>query len=167
MKLIHAILTIFLSFQLTSTIAQTNVHLEAATLTKDSLHSQTIASSPVGQWRTFGDSGSQPQALVRISEDGGVLTGALIENLVSGEDLSGTCNKCSGAHKDVPLAGMAFLTALKLRDGEYRDCEILDPETGSVYHCTLKILDAGRKLVVRGYVGLSLFGRSQEWIRAD
>lgn len=43
--------------------------------------------------------------------------------------------------------------------------EILDPESGKTYRAQMKLADGGRKLVVRGYIGLPLFGRSQTWIR--
>ena len=43
--------------------------------------------------------------------------------------------------------------------------EILDPDSGAIYRAKAKLLDGGNKLEVRGYIGVSLFGRSQTWIR--
>ena len=43
--------------------------------------------------------------------------------------------------------------------------EILDPENGKTYRATMKLIDGGQRLVVRGYIGLPLFGRSQTWLR--
>ena len=55
---------------------------------------------------------------------------------------------------------------LKTSDGnEYTDGEILGPDSGTIYHCKIRLDDGGRKLVVRGYIGVSLFGRSQTWER--
>ncbi|WP_308737956.1 DUF2147 domain-containing protein [Rhizobium sp. TH2] len=52
------------------------------------------------------------------------------------------------------------------KDGdEYTGGEILDPENGEVYSSNLHLIDGGRKLSVRGYIGVSLLGRSQTWIR--
>jgi uncharacterized protein (DUF2147 family) len=31
----------------------------------------------------------------------------------------------------------------------------------------MRLIDEGRKLSVRGYIGFSLFGRSQTWVRDD
>ena len=51
------------------------------------------------------------------------------------------------------------------RDDEYAGGEILDPETGSVYRCRFRLQDGGRKLLVRGFAGVALLGRTQVWIR--
>jgi uncharacterized protein (DUF2147 family) len=52
------------------------------------------------------------------------------------------------------------------RDGdEWTGGEILDPENGKTYKATLKLADNGQKLLVRGYIGLPIFGRSQTWVR--
>jgi uncharacterized protein (DUF2147 family) len=31
----------------------------------------------------------------------------------------------------------------------------------------MKLIDGGKKLEVRGFIGFSLFGRSQTWIREE
>jgi uncharacterized protein (DUF2147 family) len=48
---------------------------------------------------------------------------------------------------------------------EYQGGEILDPKTGNAYRAKLKLEDGGKKLNVRGFIGFSLFGRSQIWHR--
>ena len=45
--------------------------------------------------------------------------------------------------------------------------EILDPETGKVYRVKMKIEDEGKKLMVRGFIGFSLLGRTQVWFREE
>jgi uncharacterized protein (DUF2147 family) len=50
-------------------------------------------------------------------------------------------------------------------DGQWSGGEILDPENGKSYRATLKLVDGGQTLVLRGYIGLPLFGRSQRWLR--
>jgi hypothetical protein len=50
---------------------------------------------------------------------------------------------------------------------EYDGGDILDPESGSIYRCRILLSDDGAKLFVRGYLGFSLFGRTQTWIRMD
>jgi uncharacterized protein (DUF2147 family) len=52
-----------------------------------------------------------------------------------------------------------------LRDGAYGGGGILDPDTGSVYRCKFHLAKDGTVLVVRGYIGISLLGRSQTWQR--
>jgi uncharacterized protein (DUF2147 family) len=41
---------------------------------------------------------------------------------------------------------------------------IYDPETGKTYRCKLT-LDSDHKLEVRGYIGISLLGRTMVWTR--
>jgi uncharacterized protein (DUF2147 family) len=36
-----------------------------------------------------------------------------------------------------------------------------------VYRASIRLEQGGKKLVVRGYVGISLFGRSQIWERVE
>ncbi len=54
---------------------------------------------------------------------------------------------------------------LKASGEEFIDGEILDPENGTTYRCKIRLEEGGHKLVVRGYVGVALFGRSQSWER--
>ncbi|WKN43486.1 DUF2147 domain-containing protein [Tunicatimonas pelagia] len=51
-------------------------------------------------------------------------------------------------------------------EGEYEDGEIYDPESGKTYSCLMRLKKGGNELEVRGYVGISLVGRSEKWIRA-
>jgi uncharacterized protein (DUF2147 family) len=50
-------------------------------------------------------------------------------------------------------------------DGEFVGGEILDPDSGWIYRCKFHLEEGGQKLSVRGYLGFSLFGRSQTWVR--
>ncbi len=129
---------------------------------------ESADSTPIGLWQTISDLDGKPRGLVRIAEQGGIFHGTIVANLVPGEDESARCELCPDARKDQPIIGLVFLTGLKkLRQNEYGDGEILDPDTGSVYRCQARLTDGGRTLVVRGYVGFSLFGRSQTWRRGD
>lgn len=131
------------------------------------LPAQPATPGPVGLWKTFDDDGTKERALVRITEADGVFTGELVKNLEPGADPNELCSKCIGEGQDKPLVGLKILKGLKAEGGEYRGGEILDPETGTVYRCTVTVAEEGRKLIVHGYVGIALFGRTQEWVPAD
>jgi uncharacterized protein (DUF2147 family) len=45
--------------------------------------------------------------------------------------------------------------------------EVLDPENGSTYRLRMRPVDGGKKLEVRGYIGMPLIGRSQTWLRSE
>ncbi len=77
------------------------------------------------------------------------------------------CRKCTDDRRDKPVMGMQIMRGMKPDGARWDGGEILDPENGETYRCTMRLEDGGRKLVVRGFVGISLFGRSQTWIRAE
>jgi uncharacterized protein (DUF2147 family) len=54
-----------------------------------------------------------------------------------------------------------------LKDGEYSGGDILDPDSGAVYRCKLRLDQNGSRLIVRGYIGFSLLGRTQIWQRQE
>jgi uncharacterized protein (DUF2147 family) len=55
--------------------------------------------------------------------------------------------------------GLVIIKGLK-KDGKVQRWKILDPTTGKLYKCFLA-LEGHDKLKVRGYIGVSLFGRTQ------
>ena len=43
----------------------------------------------------------------------------------------------------------------------------MDPENGNTYRCEIEVVDGGARLKVRGFIGVSLLGRTQYWLRAE
>lgn len=125
-------------------------------------------SSPVGLWKNIDDVSGKPAALIRITEANGVLQGK-IEQLFRepNEDPSPKCDKCDDARKGQPVLGMTILSGLKKDGDEYNGGEILDPNNGKVYKSKMHLTDGGKKLSVRGYIGVPMLGRSQVWIRQE
>lgn len=124
--------------------------------------------SPVGLWKNIDDKSGKPRSLIRITESNGVLSGK-IEKIFKepGEDENPKCDKCEGERKDKPIIGMVFMSGLKKDGDEYTGGEILDPNNGKVYRSKIKLIEDGKKLSVRGYVGAPMFGRSQVWVRQE
>lgn len=123
--------------------------------------------SPTGLWKNIDDETGKPKALIRITEQNGELSGK-IEKLfrTPDQEQNPTCDKCSGDLKDQPITGMTILTGLKKEsDGLYSGGQILDPANGKTYKSKLTVEDGGRKLHVRGYIGIPALGRTQTWVR--
>lgn len=57
------------------------------------------------------------------------------------------------------LLGVDLLTNFVYDDGVYKDGKVYDPENGKTYSC--KITLDGNNLKVRGFIGVSLFGRTE------
>lgn len=120
-------------------------------------------SSPAGLWQPL-DSAGRPEGLIRIFETNGLFYGR-IEPSSPSDDRNARCTKCTGARHNQPIIGLVIMRHLKPRDGEYVDGDILDPNTGRVYGCTVRLTDGGHELIMRGFLGISLLGRSQTWRR--
>ncbi len=122
--------------------------------------------SPVGQWQTVSDVTGKATSIVRISLENGELVG-MIEKLIRepGQDPNPLCTECPDEKKDQPVQGMTILWGLEQDDEEWNGGFILDPDNGKTYRSELRVTDGGEKLEVRGYIGFSLFGRTQVWIR--
>ena len=121
--------------------------------------------SPVGLWRTFDDKTGRERGLVRIWEQDGSLYGSIVST-VDPAEAKRSCDKCRDDRRGRPIIGLNIIRGLKQDGDRWAGGEILDPENGQTYRCSLRLEDDGRKLTVRGYLGLSLFGRSQVWRRA-
>ena len=124
--------------------------------------------NPVGLWRTIDDKSGKEKSLVRVSESNGQLQ-ITIEKLFRepGEEPNPLCDKCSGERKNKPVIGMQIGSGLK-KDGEvWSGGEILDPQNGKTYKCKVWLEDKGKKLNVRGFIGVSVLGRTQVWVREE
>ena len=123
------------------------------------------SSTPVGLWKTVNEKG-QPEGLVRITEVAGEFR-ATVEKVYSppAPVAEPRCLDCTGELKDKPVVGMQILRGMRWDGEQYAGGEILDPNNGKFYRCLMRVVDEGRKLEVRGYIGISLFGRTQVWLR--
>ncbi|WP_430898746.1 MULTISPECIES: DUF2147 domain-containing protein [unclassified Paraflavitalea] len=63
------------------------------------------------------------------------------------------------------IVGMTFLTDFKFDDDEYIDGEIYDPKSGKTYSCKMWL--DGSYLHVKGYIGISLLGRTEKFERIN
>ena len=129
------------------------------------------SSSPAGLWKTIDDGTKKEKSLVRIVETNGVYNGR-IEKLLDPAmaPTDPVCKDCSDERKDKPILGMIILRNVKASTDEkaaYEGGDILDPNNGKVYRVKLKLVDGGAKLEVRGFIGISLLGRTQTWVRAE
>lgn len=122
--------------------------------------------TPLGLWKTVDDKTGKPRALVRIYLADGKYFGRIEQSFTPGAETR-VCSVCTDERKDHSIIGLVIVRNMIARDGEYAGGDILDPDNGSVYHCKFHLEHDGAQLVVRGYIGISLLGRSQTWQRQD
>jgi uncharacterized protein (DUF2147 family) len=125
--------------------------------------SAATADSPIGLWKTIDDKTGAARAIVRIYERDGRLFGKIESSFTEGADHR-VCKACTDERKDQPIIGLLIIRNMKHSDDEYGGGDILDPDTGSVYRCKMHV-EGGTRLVLRGYIGFSLLGRNQTWLR--
>jgi uncharacterized protein (DUF2147 family) len=121
--------------------------------------SQTV----LGRWKTIDDETGKAKGIVEIYEQSGKIYGKVVD-ILEQENKKRGCENCSGDDKNKPILGMIIIKALSKEDAEYTNGKILDPKNGKLYKCYIT-LETKDKLKVRGYIGISLFGRTQYWYR--
>lgn len=125
--------------------------------------SVSLAKAPLGIWTTIDEKTGKKRSEIRLSMEHNELSGKIIRVYPEAGD-TGICKACPGKFKNQPIQGLNFLWGLKEdKHGSWHDGEILDPKSGKIYRA--KMTQRGDKLYVRGYVGLSLLGRTQIWVR--
>jgi uncharacterized protein (DUF2147 family) len=128
-------------------------------------------SSPVGAWKTVDDVTGRVLAIIQIAQlPDGSLAGTLIKTFPLKSDTeTHICSLCDkkDPRYNKPYLGMTILTGFKYsgKGTLWTDGNVLDPKRGSVYRCQLRVVDGGKKLNVRGYIGIPLLGRTQTWLR--
>ncbi len=120
--------------------------------------------SIIGHWETYDDVTQERKANIEIYKTDDVYFARIVESYVS--DKNATCKNCEGERKNQPINGLIIIENIVKDGNEYNGGTILDPENGKFYKCYLELVEKN-KLKVRGYIGVSLFGRTQYWLRKE
>ena len=117
----------------------------------------------IGKWKTIDDETGKPISVVEIFEKSGKIYGKVLE-IINPKNRNRVCEKCPPEEKNKPILGLTVIKGLNKDGEEYNGGKILDPKSGKLYKCYITPED-NDKLKVRGYIGISLFGRTQFWHR--
>ncbi len=122
--------------------------------------------SAVGLWEQVDEKSGRPESWFKIAERNGVYEGTIVKIFHRpGDDENWVCEKCEGAEKGAPVLGLKLIKGMRRTGKGYENGTIMDPRDGTVYRALMNLSPDGQKLEVRGYLGISLFGRSQTWNR--
>lgn len=117
-----------------------------------------------GKWRTIDDETGKPKSVVEITKKSdGKYYAKVVQLLIKPEDPN--CSKCKDDRKGKPVLGMEVIRGLSKDGSEFSGGTITNPKDGKTYKCTIK--KEGNTLLVRGYVGISAFGRTQTWHKVN
>lgn len=125
--------------------------------------------SPVGRWYTVSDKTGHQDGVVEITAVGDSLEGKIVKSIPDPDDDPPVtiCTKCDGPDKNKPVLGMTIMKGFHKDGDEWDGGTILDPRSGDVYSAKMHTEENGKKLLLRGYLGISLLGRTETWVRAE
>ena len=123
------------------------------------LNGQTI----IGQWETYDDKTKEKTAVIEIYQTDNLYFGKIVKSF--NLEKNALCENCKGINKNKPIIGLVVIENIKKDGNEFNGGTVLDPDNGETYKCYLKLKN--NKLEVRGYIGFSLLGRTQYWVRKE
>jgi len=124
---------------------------------------------PIGKWKTIDDETHLPRSIIQLWDDNGQLKGKIEQIFYQpGEQINEICDKCPDDWHNQKKIGMTILWGFTQNPNnqlQWINGKILDPKTGKIYQCQLTLTETGKELKVRGYIGIPLLGRTQQWLR--
>jgi uncharacterized protein (DUF2147 family) len=147
-----------------------NTLLLSTLLALSSLAHAASTEDITGLWRSVDDRTGFSKGIVRINQEkDGSFTGTIIKTIPRPDYTpKETCQNCPAPYTNKPIVGLKVLSGLKKdseHEGHFKDAKILDPLSGHVYSAKARLSNDGRRLSMRGYIGVSMLGRSQSWFR--
>ncbi|MBO4234122.1 DUF2147 domain-containing protein [Riemerella anatipestifer] len=117
-----------------------------------------------GKWKTIDDETGQAKSIVEIfKKSDGKYYGKVVQLLIKPADPN--CSLCKDDRKGKPILGMEVIRGIKKDGNTFDGGTITNPKNGKVYKCSIE--REGNKLNVRGYIGISIAGRTQVWHKVD
>lgn len=137
-----------------------------------SIVSWTHAADITGTLRTVDDKTGYVRAYIQIEKQkDDTYAGKIIKDFPApGEVPLTQCHNCPAPFTNKPIIGLTILQKMKVDPKDpnnYIGGEVLDPRGGKIYHGKARLNASGNRLTLRGYIGISMIGRSQTWIRME
>jgi uncharacterized protein (DUF2147 family) len=146
-------------------------NLLLATLASALFSTHVFAEDITGIWQQIDDKTGAAKAIIKIDKEANNSFTAKIIKVTPrpGYSPRETCNNCPAPYTNQPILGMEILKGLKYVEGthNYEKGRVIDPLAGKIYDAKVRLNANGKRLTLRGYMGVSALGRSQTWIRLD
>ena len=131
-----------------------------------------FAVPPEGYWKSIDNRTGEQLSIVEIRKgaDGRYHGKIAYRYPVPGGAALINCTKCPPPYTNQPIVGLEFFSGFKEdpdKRNAYVDGKVLEPKSGKIYKGKANLSADGKRLRLRGYVGVSALGRTQVWIRTD
>lgn len=123
-----------------------------------------------GLWQEYDDDTGKLAALIRISKRPDNVYEGVVEKVVATHegDAPLLCTHCTGKLHNRPLVGLRVLSGMKRKDKlHYDGGNVLDPDDGKTYKCSIHLSDDETTLQVTGFITFSWIGQSEIWRRSE
>lgn len=134
---------------------------------------QVKAASPlVGYWKSVDDRTGEALSLIEIKKlQDGTYGGFIIHRYaVNGVPALTYCTKCPEPYKNKPIVGMQLLSGFiedPKKPNTFINGKVLEAKSGKIFEGKGQLIADGRRLRLRGYVGISMLGRTQVWVKVS